>query len=489
MEDEHRALFIGYLWGEKILAKNGKLPSVQCPNYIEVEHFSDNYYDNVFVDARIHGNNSAKIYIDKLKNAQMNSILTSSHVIYGDFSTGLNKIYYTLKGSWPNITKHSRQISTSKYDFDGLPDKRAWEFEFDVDDGDANYESIIGFSTIDPESIDGEKGEKANRYYVGTKTDDDLELYMLDVYSGNRIRITPYANNLHPEIEPIFDQSMEEGEVLRVPIDATDENSNILKLSTLDPLPAFATMPDEYIIGTGTDIVFEPKDTDVGIYEDITVIVEDEGGLTAEESFDLEVINLNNPPTLNPIEDKTIFETNELSFIVSATDPDKDPLTYSAQNLPEGASFSNKEFTWTPTYDQAGAYAVTFSVSDGELTDDEVIIITVQNKNRLPQVTMDPISPNPALVGQTVKFKAAITDPDGEGDISYLMWRFGDGVSATGGIDYKTRTHTYKEPGTFTVTLETKDKSGGPVIKKTETITVKDINRLRKFPKIPPTID
>jgi len=476
MEDEHRALFIGYLWGEKILAKNGKLPSVQCPNYIEVEHFSDNYYDNVFVDARIHGNNSAKIYIDKLKNAQMNSILTSSHVIYGDFSTGLNKIYYTLKGSWPNITKHSRQISTSKYDFDGLPDKRAWEFEFDVDDGDANYESIIGFSTIDPESIDGEKGEKANRYYVGTKTDDDLELYMLDVYSGNRIRITPYANNLHPEIEPIFDQSMEEGEVLRVPIDATDENSNILKLSTLDPLPAFATMPDEYIIGTGTDIVFEPKDTDVGIYEDITVIVEDEGGLTAEESFDLEVINLNNPPTLNPIEDKTIFETNELSFIVSATDPDKDPLTYSAQNLPEGASFSNKEFTWTPTYDQAGTYTVTFSVSDGELTDDEVIIITVQNKNRPPQVSINYVSSEIITAGESVDFAAKISDDDGDSDISYVIWRFGDGSSSTGGLSYKEITHPFNEPGTYEVTVEAFDKQRESA-KTGVTITVNQPNR------------
>ena len=375
-KNEQRALFIGYLWSEKILAKNGKSASVQCPNYIEVEHFSDNNYDNAFVDAHIHGNSTAKIYIDKLKNAQKNSILTASHEIYGDFSTGWSKIYYTLKGSWPNITQHSRKISTSKYDFDGLPDKKAWEFEFDVNDRNADHESIIAFSTIDPESIDGEGGEKANRYYVGTKAGYDTELYMLDVYSGNRIMVASYINNLHPEIDPILDQSMKEEEVLRVSIEARDEDGNALTLSSPN-LPGFASMPEEYIIGIGADIVFKPTDIDAGMYEDITVIVEDEGGLTAEESFDLEVINLNNPPELDPIGDRDILTGDSLNFSVSATDPDGDELTYSAEDLPDAATFEDNIFSWTPADAQVGTHTVIFSVSDGELIDSKEITITV----------------------------------------------------------------------------------------------------------------
>lgn len=40
---------------------------------------------------------------------------------------------------------------------------------------------------------------------------------------------------------------------------------------------------------------------------------------------------------------------------ISATDPDNDPLTYSASNLPPGASFNpvTQTFSWTPSFDQA----------------------------------------------------------------------------------------------------------------------------------------
>jgi PKD repeat protein len=66
-----------------------------------------------------------------------------------------------------------------------------------------------------------------------------------------------------------------------------------------------------------------------------------------------------------------------LTFPVSATDEDGDTLTYSATGLPSGATFANRVFSWTPNYDEAGSYQVTFTVSDGQLTDSEQITITV----------------------------------------------------------------------------------------------------------------
>ncbi|OGO06449.1 MAG: hypothetical protein A2Y92_00225 [Chloroflexi bacterium RBG_13_57_8] len=68
-----------------------------------------------------------------------------------------------------------------------------------------------------------------------------------------------------------------------------------------------------------------------------------------------------------------------LTFAIAATDPDGDMLQYSASNLPDGASFDNVTltFSWTPRFDQAGVYSVTFEVSDGDLTDTEDITITV----------------------------------------------------------------------------------------------------------------
>jgi hypothetical protein len=88
----------------------------------------------------------------------------------------------------------------------------------------------------------------------------------------------------------------------------------------------------------------------------------------------------NYPPVLSAIGNKSVNVEQTLQFTISAADPDGDPLTYSASNLPSGATFtpSTRTFSWTPTSSQAGTYSnVRFTVSDGTLTDYEDITITV----------------------------------------------------------------------------------------------------------------
>ncbi len=89
----------------------------------------------------------------------------------------------------------------------------------------------------------------------------------------------------------------------------------------------------------------------------------------------------NNPPVIDPIGDKTVNEGELLTFVITAADPDGDPLSYSASNLPSNASFdpAAQRFSWTPGYDQTGYSHVWFTVSDGELGDIEVIMITVND--------------------------------------------------------------------------------------------------------------
>jgi len=87
------------------------------------------------------------------------------------------------------------------------------------------------------------------------------------------------------------------------------------------------------------------------------------------------------PPVLEPIGNKTVNENETLQFTVSAYDPDGDAITYSAENLPYGASFDSESglFIWTPDYTQAGVYEITFIASDGVLTDSETIEIVVND--------------------------------------------------------------------------------------------------------------
>ena len=107
-----------------------------------------------------------------------------------------------------------------------------------------------------------------------------------------------------------------------------------------------------------------------------TVMVATGASITA--NFALSVIPVT--PVINTIGNQTATEGSPLQFTVTASDPDGDPLTYSASNLPSGASFNNSThvFSWTPAMGQAGIYSgVTFSVSDGLATTSQVITITV----------------------------------------------------------------------------------------------------------------
>ena len=77
----------------------------------------------------------------------------------------------------------------------------------------------------------------------------------------------------------------------------------------------------------------------------------------------------------------TLIEGQALHFYVTGTDPDGDRLTYTATNLPAGASFIEGECRWVPTMLQGGrVYTVTFTASDGQLSSDPVSLsIVVQD--------------------------------------------------------------------------------------------------------------
>lgn len=109
------------------------------------------------------------------------------------------------------------------------------------------------------------------------------------------------------------------------------------------------------------------------------VVVGDINGQAVQISVASGQVVVNRAPQLAAIGGKSSDEGAPLSFTLSATDADSNPLVYSAAGLPEGASFDSgtKTFTWTPRYNQAGEYSVHFVVSDGDLTDSEDVTITI----------------------------------------------------------------------------------------------------------------
>jgi len=116
------------------------------------------------------------------------------------------------------------------------------------------------------------------------------------------------------------------------------------------------------------------------------------GSYAVPESWGNANIVYNNAPVLNSIDAKSVEEGSTLSFTVSASDADDGTLAYSATDLPSGASIdsSTGAFSWAPVVGQAGTHSVTFEVTDGQFTDSEEVIITVNgNLDPTPSMVYD----------------------------------------------------------------------------------------------------
>jgi Carboxypeptidase regulatory-like domain/Putative Ig domain/FG-GAP-like repeat/Ig-like domain CHU_C associated len=184
------------------------------------------------------------------------------------------------------------------------------------------------------------------------------------------------------------------------------------------------------------------------------------------------VTQANRAPVLNPIGNKTIAENSTLTFTISATDADNDPLTYSATNLPSGASFDagTRTFSWTPTFDQSGTYTnVTFSVSDGRGgTASESITITVTNTNRPP--VLAPIGNRSIRGPNQISFVVSASDPDGDSfTLSALNLPSGSTFNPASGTFSWAPTRA--QIGSYQVTFQATD-SNNAVTAETITISV-----------------
>jgi hypothetical protein len=90
----------------------------------------------------------------------------------------------------------------------------------------------------------------------------------------------------------------------------------------------------------------------------------------------------NRAPVLSSIGSKVIVTGQTLTINLSATDPDGDTVSFSVAGTPTGATFISPLFSWAPT--KSGTYNVTFSASDGKLTDSETVQITVNVPASVP---------------------------------------------------------------------------------------------------------
>ena len=161
----------------------------------------------------------------------------------------------------------------------------------------------------------------------------------LPLSSTITVPITVVNLNRRPEITEIANVVLQRGDVLDLPVAATDLDGNPITLSATSALPGFG-LPDfatftDHGDGTGA-FHFAPGVGDRGDHG-ITLHATDDGDgdgpsarLTATETFIVTVESANEPPVLDYIGDKVAVVGDPFELTIVAHDLDQEPLTFAA---------------------------------------------------------------------------------------------------------------------------------------------------------------
>ncbi len=315
-------------------------------------------------------------------------------------------------------------------------------------------------------------------YTITVQVADDGNPALTDSMS---FTVTVTETNSPPQLTPIEDQTVRQGETLSFLVEATDPDIPADQLTfSLDEAPQGATIDPvtgQFRWALGTN---QPT----GSYP-VTIRVTDDGdpALSSTTSFTIVVNDVNYAPELVAIADKTVAEGSTLSFAVEASDPDTPPdlLSYRLlEGAPAGAAINPTTgvFTFTPTEAQGpGIYEVTVEVSDNveptAAVDTATFRIQVTEVNSAPVLAA--IDDVEVQEGETLSLTASATDSDQPANtLSYsLASDAPDGMT----IDSQTGQITWtpqegQGPARYDITVRVSD-NGSPQLTDETTFTVR----------------
>jgi len=163
---------------------------------------------------------------------------------------------------------------------------------------------------------------------------------------------------------------------------------------------------------------------DAGDY--VVKITATDGFYTETRFVNVKVNDVNRKPAFDSIKNAEVSEGNEIRIELSASDPDNDAVTFSAENMPEDAKLRDNLFVWKPGFDVVNGtekeFSVDFIVSDSIDEDIQKVKITVLNVNQAPEI-IDFSDNSIALKDKPVLFE--VNAVDGDGDKLTYTWKFG----------------------------------------------------------------
>lgn len=264
---------------------------------------------------------------------------------------------------------------------------------------------------------------------------------------SEKVRVIVEPENYEPELTIANSNiHVREGDVVRIQASSQDKDGDNVTIQ---------------IRGWMDNLTKKTDYNDAGTHK--VFITASDGKDSVSKEVLVEVENVNRAPILKPVPPIKVTEGETVIVVPSATDPDRDKLTY------EFSPPLNSEGIWETKKGDSGERTATITVSDGELIDTKSVVITVEKTNLEPIINVaDSFS---FEEGETAIINYTVTDPEGE-PVS---------VSFSGFMTSNKKQLSYKDAGSHQVTITASD--GVKQSTKTITINVADKNRPPVFAK------
>ena len=279
--------------------------------------------------------------------------------------------------------------------------------------------------------------------YKDENKSDGFDFYDQTVFQDGQAETVPFGSGL---VASFVTNSTSPAVSQPVEFDASDSQGNILEYT--------------WVFGDGGSMTTtDPTTTytydQAGTY-DVTLTVESrDGSDTSTRQLTLE----EQAPVAAFTADPTTADTGEAVTFDAA--PSTGTISSYEWAFGDGETVTTSDPTTTHSYDSAGSYDVTLTVSGQAGSNTTTESVTVEQQPLSASFDVDPASPD---TGETVTFDAGNTT----GTVDSYEWAFGDGGSAS--TPDSSTAHTYDSAGTYDVTLTVQGPEGSDTI--TESVVV-----------------
>ena len=271
-------------------------------------------------------------------------------------------------------------------------------------------------------------------------------------------QVTITVNNINrdPVITTTPPTTARQDDSYEYDVNARDDDNDVLTFS-------FVTAPSTMSINPNSGAIFWlPDNTEVGAHT-ITVQVSDGFGGVAQQTFVIQVANVNDAPFITSQPVTTGTQNAQYSYDANAFDADSDVLTFALLAGPSGMTINTQTglILWTPDATQIGQNSVTVQVTDGNGgSGQQSFVITVADQNDAPVITTQPVTT--ATEDALYIYDVDATDADND-VLTFTLGNPVAGMTINSQTGLITWVPTNQQVGQNTVNVRVNDGRGGIV--------------------------